>query len=144
MARCDAADLDAFLAEFSADAYPVSIVTHASCEQCEHTVFAVLLDDDEGAVDRICANCAADVLMLDSADSIEEADLGEAVCPCGGDRFEVAVGFALRPDGDVQWLYVALRCIADGTLGVYVDGGARLRTVHPASRPGVTGARPHR
>jgi hypothetical protein len=49
--------------------------------------------------------------------------LGEAVYPCGGDRFQVAVGFALRPDDEVEWLYGALRCTADGTVGVYVDWG---------------------
>lgn len=119
----EAADLDDFLLQFSADSYPISRVEHAVCGQCGHTVFAVLLDDDEGAVQRICAHCAADVLMLDSADTIADAELGEAVCPCDGDRFEIAVGFALRADGEVEWLYVGLRCVADGTLGVYVDWG---------------------
>jgi hypothetical protein len=118
-----AADLDEFLTEFSAVGYPVSRVEHARCGQCGHSVFAVLLDDEQGAVQRICAACAADVLMLDSADTIADADLGQAVCPCGGERFEIAVGFALKPDDAVEWLYVALRCTADGTLGVYVDWG---------------------
>jgi hypothetical protein len=42
-------------------------------------------------------------------------------CLCGGERFDVAVGFALRKDGEVRWVSVALRCTADGVLGVYAD-----------------------
>jgi hypothetical protein len=33
----------------------------------------------------------------------------------------VAVGFALRDDGSVKWVYSGLRCVTDGTLGVYGD-----------------------
>jgi hypothetical protein len=52
---------------------------------------------------------------------ILDADPGDAACPCGGEIFNVAVGFALRDDGDVRWVYVGLRCTKDGILGVYAD-----------------------
>lgn len=55
--------------------------------------------------------------MLDSAEFVEDADLGEAACPCGGEIFNVAGGFALRVDGEVRWVYIGLRCVADGILG---------------------------
>jgi hypothetical protein len=59
--------------------------------------------------------------MLDSADTAEVAVPEECACPCGGETFQVAVGFALRDDGDVRWVSVGLRCTTDGTLGVYAD-----------------------
>jgi hypothetical protein len=55
----------------------------------------------------------------DSQDTVDSADLGQAACPCGGKRFEMAVGFALRDEGEIRWVYIALRCAADRTLGVY-------------------------
>jgi hypothetical protein len=56
--------------------------------------------------------------MLDSA---ETADAGDAACPCGGEQFEVAVGFTERIDGELGGVYLALRCTADGVLGLYAD-----------------------
>ncbi|WP_432941039.1 hypothetical protein ACQPXM_32795 [Kribbella sp. CA-253562] len=47
--------------------------------------------------------------------------VGEAVCPCGGEEFEIAVGFTERMDGELGWVYIALRCTADGVLGLYAD-----------------------
>ncbi|SPL94568.1 unnamed protein product [[Actinomadura] parvosata subsp. kistnae] len=31
------------------------------------------------------------------------------------------MGFALRGDGEVRWVSVGLRCLRDGSLGVYAD-----------------------
>jgi hypothetical protein len=59
--------------------------------------------------------------MLDSSEFADEANLESAECPCGGDSFDVAVGFALRDDGDVRWVYIGLRCVQDGVLGCYAD-----------------------
>lgn len=59
--------------------------------------------------------------MLDSAECLEDADLESAAYPCGHEEFDVAVGFALREDGEVRWVSVGLRCRKDGRLGVYVD-----------------------
>ena len=59
--------------------------------------------------------------MLDSGDYEDEAKPGDAACPCGGESFEVAVGFALRDDGDIRWVSIGLRCVDDGLLGVYSD-----------------------
>ena len=59
--------------------------------------------------------------MLDGADHLDDADLGEAACPCGHEQFDVAVGYAILEGGDIRWVSVGLRCQLDGLLGVYVD-----------------------
>ena len=60
--------------------------------------------------------------MLDSVDVVDAAEPGDAAWLCGNERFEVAVGFALRDGGDdVKWAYLALRCLEDGLMGVYAD-----------------------
>ncbi|MFR9780329.1 hypothetical protein ACL02O_30285 [Micromonospora sp. MS34] len=56
-----------------------------------------------------------------SADYWQDADPDECVCPCGGEAFQVAVGFALRADGEVRWVSIGMRCTRDGVLGVYAD-----------------------
>lgn len=116
-----AEDLDPFLRDFTEDDDPVTEVVNAACGRCGATVFSVHLDDDEGAAQRTCTTCGAEFVMLDSADVIQEADLEEAACPCGCEAFNVAVGFAFHDDGDVRWVYVGLRCVADGILGCYAD-----------------------
>ena len=63
-------------------------------------------------------HAAFTVALVDVASDAEPED---CACPCGGETFEVAVGFALRDGGDVKWVSVGLRCTIDGTLGVYAD-----------------------
>ena len=116
-----AADLDDYLREFTADGYPVERVVHARCERCQGTVFLVGLDEEEGAAERCCTGCDTVVALLDSADHLADADVEDAACPCGGEEFNVAVGFAFHDDGDVRWVYLGLRCAADGVLGCYAD-----------------------
>lgn len=111
-------DISEYLRAYSSDGYPVQRVVHARCETCDGQTFAVRVDDEEGCAERTCASCAATTtLMLDSADFVEDADLEDAACPCGGEVFNVAVGFALRVDDEVRWVYIGLRCVADGILG---------------------------
>lgn len=114
-------DIDEYLAAFTADGYPASRVVHAGCSNCGGSVFRVRVDDEEGCAERICTTCGSRHLMLDSADTVDEAELEEVECPCGGGTFNVAVGFALRGDVDAKWVYLALRCTDDGLLGVYTD-----------------------
>lgn len=59
--------------------------------------------------------------LADSAEYADEAELDDCACPCGGEVFNVGLGFALFDDGDVRWISIGLRCIQDGTLGVYAD-----------------------
>ena len=39
---------------------------------------------------------------------------GTKLCPEG-------LRFAVRDDGDINWVSVGLRCLADGVVGVYAD-----------------------
>lgn len=117
----EAGDLDEYLADFSASGYPVGRVVHARCA-CGGSQFHVRVDDEEGCAERTCVACGTAVLMLDSGDTVEDADLEEAACPCGNESFDVAVGFALGDGGqDLRWVYVGLRCVRDGVLGCYTD-----------------------
>ncbi|MGS2617118.1 hypothetical protein ACVCAH_21725 [Micromonospora sp. LZ34] len=115
------AELDTYLRQFAAGGYPVARVVHAACVRCGGSDFGVRVDDDPGYAERTCHACGDRSLLLDAADVAEDADPGDAACPCGGERFDVAVGFALREDGEVRWVSVGLRCTADGVLGVYAD-----------------------
>lgn len=117
-------DLDTYLRYYEAGGYPVHRVEHATCAVCADPTagFTVALDDAEGVAVRRCVRCHGEVVMLDSMDALEDAELGEATCPCGHAEFDVAVGFSLRPAGDeVRWVSVALRCRGDGFIGVYTD-----------------------
>jgi len=119
----DAADLDEYLRAFAAGGYAVADVVPAVCVACAPTTagFAVALDDEVGAAARRCLACHVEVSMLDSKDHLEDADLGDAARPCGGQQFDVAVGFAFLEDQEVRWVSVGLRRRTDGLLGVYVD-----------------------
>jgi hypothetical protein len=110
--------LEAFAREYGE---PVARVERAACAACGGTAFEVGVDDDAGYAARACVACDDVVEMLDSAEVSEEAEPGGAACPCGNETFEVAVGFATAPDDEIRWVFLALRCLADGTLGVYAD-----------------------
>ncbi|MFC3499986.1 hypothetical protein ACFOOK_03240 [Micromonospora krabiensis] len=116
-----AAELDAYVREFRAGGYPVPRVVHAACARCGGSEFRVRVDDEAGYADRTCHPCGDRWVMLDGLDVAEDADPGDAACLCGGERFDVAVGFTLCEDGEVRWGSVGLRCTADGVLGVYAD-----------------------
>jgi hypothetical protein len=118
------AELASALRRFRAGGHAVDRVVGAVCAVCAGCggrVFGVDLDDEEGCGERVCAGCGAQWLMLDSADTIGQADLVECACPCGGERFRVAVGFAMAPSTEVRWVSVGLRCVADGFSGVHSD-----------------------
>ncbi|ADB34668.1 hypothetical protein Kfla_5662 [Kribbella flavida DSM 17836] len=115
----EAGDLDEYLRAFSHG--QVCAAVHARCEGCDGSVFGVSVDADNGYAERRCVRCGATHVMLDSAEAAGDADVGEAACPCGGEEFEVAVGFAERVDGELGWVFVGLRCTADGVLGIYLD-----------------------
>ena len=92
-----------------------------SCQACGGTSFRLVIDQDEGYAERTCSACSERVVMLDSADAAAE-DLSEAACPCGGEVFNLAVGYAFfAGEEEIRWVYVGARCLTDGTLGVYTD-----------------------
>jgi hypothetical protein len=91
------------------------------CRQCREDSFSVLVDDEEGCALTICLNCRTEAPIADSGEQLEDADLAECASPCGGERFGVAIGFAMTADDEVRWISVGLRCLTDGTVGVYSD-----------------------
>jgi hypothetical protein len=133
----EASDIHEFLTAFSAGGYPVERVVASRCENCQGSTFALRVDDEAGYADRRCLTCNAMALMLDSVDSAEDAIPEECACPCGGEEFELAVGFAMvdvetarstaphEGSGvvtrEVKWVSVGARCLRDGALGVYTD-----------------------
>src|SRR5437868_7896409 len=59
---------------------------------CGGKVFSLLLDCTQGAAVRVCAGCKAEQPIGDSDEYLEEAELEEAACACGEDKFEITVG----------------------------------------------------
>lgn len=113
------ADLAKFLRNIGENR-PVKIVP-AVCGRYGGRVFSVLVDDVEGAAERVCARCRGRAFIADSEEYWEDADPGEAGCPCGSEEFETAVAFSLADDGSVRWVTLGLRCRQDGAVGVYAD-----------------------
>ncbi|RAY15720.1 hypothetical protein DPM19_08030 [Actinomadura craniellae] len=119
------ADLVAYLEQDDPDGYPVHRVVVAVCAACSGTTFGLLADDAESVVRRTCAGCGESALMLDSEDYWDDADPEVIECECGGEEFEVAVGFTMRTGADetdeVRWVSVGVRCVRDGRLGYCAD-----------------------
>ncbi|MFC5004357.1 hypothetical protein ACFPIJ_41840 [Dactylosporangium cerinum] len=114
-------ELDAYLRSYRAGGYDVDRVERSVCGNCGGTEFRLWVDDEVGYAARRCEACEDEFDLLDSADTADEQDGDEAGCPCGGETFEIAVGYALRADGDVRWVSVGMRCRTDGRCGVYTD-----------------------
>ncbi|MEV4724747.1 hypothetical protein [Micromonospora humida] len=113
-------DLADYLRYFAAGGYPVNTVVESRCAGCDGRSFRVDIDEEE-ATRRTCLACGAVAFIGDSADYWDETGHDSCSCPCGGEQFAVAVGYALGADGEVRWISVGLRCLDDGTLGVYAD-----------------------
>lgn len=116
----EAHDLDQYLREYAAAGYAPDRFVHARCA-CGGEGFRLEADDTEGVARRTCARCGVQVVMLDGEEYLEEAELEECACPCGGEVFDVAVSFAHRGDGSVRWVAIGARCVACGVMGVHAD-----------------------
>jgi hypothetical protein len=114
-------ELAAYIREYQGGGQAVSHVKDLVCARCRGTVFLLSVDDDEGCVVATCRKCLAGRPIADSAERLQDADIGECDCVCGGDTFAVAVGFAADQGGEVSWVTVGLRCLTDDVLGVIAD-----------------------
>ena len=66
--------------------------------------------------------CMAEHPIGDSNEYLDEAELEECACPCGGKEFEITVGVSLYEESeDVRWLYLGCRCPKCGLTAVYGD-----------------------
>ena len=103
------------------DEYIAHHFADAVCK-CGGKLFQLTLDGDEGAAVRICVACKTEHAIGDSADYLEDAELSECACPCGGEEFEISVAVSLYDDSeDVCWLYLGCRCPKCGLTAVYGD-----------------------
>jgi len=116
------ADLRTFLTGYSEkNKYPIERMEDLRCP-CGAEVLTLLLDDEEGAAVQTCPTCQHQVPVGDSAEFLDDAELGECECPCGGTRFELTVGSAFYEGStDVRWFYVGCRCPSCGLVGCYGD-----------------------
>ncbi|WP_199517042.1 hypothetical protein [Nucisporomicrobium flavum] len=114
-------DLATYLRDFRAGGYPVEHVRRLACALCGNATFLALVDDEQGAAAADCLECGARTLVADSAEHIDDAELEGCACPCGGETFTASVGYAMTQDDEVRWISLGLRCLSDGTLGVYTD-----------------------
>ena len=90
--------------------------------KCGGKLFGLSLDDNEGAAVRTCVGCKTEHAIGDSDEFLEEAELEECACPCGGEAFEITIGVSLYEDSeDVRWLYLGCRCPKCGLTAVYGD-----------------------
>ena len=116
-------DLAAFLRAPEPGGYPVHEVRECVCRSCGGRAFEVAVLEEEQAARRTCLGCGEREFIADSAeywDDDAEAD-HLCACPCGEEEFAGAVAFSVREGGDIRWLWVGLRCLACGTMGVYED-----------------------
>ena len=103
------------------NAYVAHHFADAVCK-CDGTRFRLSLDGNEAVAVRKCIECAAEHPLADGDEYLEEAELEECACPCGGEDFEIAVGVSLYADSeDVRWLYLGCRCPECGLTAVYGD-----------------------
>jgi len=116
----DFADLTEYLEAFTAESHSAGKIVPVRCV-CGESQFRLVLDDDEGCARYRCLNCGHEAFIADSADYWDDADPGEAECPCGSERFERGVAYSLRDDGNIRWVTVGARCFVCGLLGAYVD-----------------------
>ena len=116
------ADIRAEVRRYSkTNAYLAHHFANAAC-QCGGRLFRLALDENVGAAVRTCVGCKIEHPIGDSDEFLEDSELEECVCPCGGHEFEVTVGVSLYDDSeDVRWLYVGCRCPKCGLTAVYGD-----------------------
>lgn len=116
------ADIQTELLRYSQEVgYPAQHFADAVCV-CDARIFHLHLDELEGVAVRVCTKCGVEHPMGDSAEYLEDAELEECECPCGGNSFEITVGMSLyERSGNVKWLYVGCRCPACGLTACFGD-----------------------
>jgi hypothetical protein len=116
--KAGAAELAKYLRAWNE--YPVKQVRAARCP-CGGEIFEVQASD-EGGAKRTCVACEREHLLCDSAEYWDDSDQDECACPCRNETFQLAAGFAFYAGSkDVRWIYIGLRCVRCGQIGVYID-----------------------
>ncbi len=119
-------DMVAFVREFgSATGELAEDVRSSRCVTCGSATFWMECSEEDGVAMRTCTQCQTAAFIGDSAELWDAADTGDAVCPCGAKVFELAIGFCVgaEPELDVEWIVVGARCTVCHLVGVYADWG---------------------
>jgi hypothetical protein len=100
------------------------VATHFADGECAcgSRLFELSLDEAEGAAVRVCAGCATEHAIGDSAEYLAHAQLEACECSCEARHMEITVGVSLHADSeDVRWIYLGCRCPRCGRVAVYGD-----------------------
>ncbi len=101
---------------------PVTVIQQSQCSDCGGTTFWMQCSEEEGVAKRTCVECKRAYFIGDSEEHWDDADVGDAACPCGAKIFNIAVGYCCNDEGnEVTWMLVGAGCIACGEPGVYAD-----------------------
>jgi hypothetical protein len=116
-------DLADFLRRPVEDDYTVDAVRECICASCNGRTFEVEVAYEDQGARRTCLDCGDRAYIGDSEEYWDDDAEARVVCecPCGGGQFAAAVGYSMLDDGDVRWIFVGLRCLGCGQLGVYED-----------------------
>ena len=117
----DFADLATFVREFGSPTDSADEVRQSRCAICDCATFWMEVSEEAGVAKRTCTACKQAAFIGDSEAHWAKADAGDAACPCGTKVFEVAVGFCLTKNRDVDWMAVGARCVACDLVGIYAD-----------------------
>jgi len=123
-AGTDASDLDELLGQDDGhEGFVAERVVHAVCGGCEGKVFFFAYDLGGGDhyVERRCVACGNRYVMLDASYAAPAEEPFIANCTCCREEFEIAVGFSQDDTGEVEYVSIALRCIADGLMYIHSD-----------------------
>ncbi len=112
--------LDEVVRAYQEDGYEVTHVVESVCGGCGGRSFEVQVTEEQ-AMRRTCLGCGLAEFIADSDEHWDDEDAAECACPCGGEEFAAALGLSCRPDGEVRWVTVGLRCLGCDLCGVYED-----------------------
>lgn len=100
----------------------ITDVKEVMCPVCGGTAFAILLDEDEGALQVECSSCNTKRFLLDSEELWDTCMPEIAECAiCRNRVFNLMIGFVRRQNGNIKWIYLGERCTECGTLGSHGD-----------------------
>ncbi len=116
-----AADNDAYLEARVFGDDRVARIGHSSCAGCGGIEFTLRADPDGCGIERTCTGCRRRVLMLDSAGYGARVASDATGCDPNHERYYLSMGYALARGGEAGRAYLAVRCAADGRLGVLAD-----------------------
>jgi hypothetical protein len=116
------ADLLAFVTEFGDGAgKPAELVVLSTCVHCRETTFWMQCSEEDGVAQRTCTGCKATAFIGDSEAHWDDADTGDAQCPCGKKVFQLGIGYCLDAGHEITWIIVGAKCVACAEVGVYTD-----------------------